>query len=65
MNKLRVIRKARDLTQDELAYFTGYSQTLISLIECDAYPSRVSDVARERFARVLRVHVRDIWPEDE
>lgn len=58
---LRRIRRAKDLTQFELAKKVGTYRTMISLIERRNY--NADDSLKKKLARALNCKVSELWPE--
>lgn len=60
---LRQWRTERGITLEEMADVTGWSVSMLSLIERGE--RQISPIARIEFARRLGVRVRDIFPVDQ
>ena len=58
---LRRVRRAKDLTQFELAQKVGVSRTLIAMIETRNY--NADDGLKKKLARALNCKVSELWPE--
>lgn len=63
VTEMRRLRRALDLTQEQVAVKCGVSRSLIGLVETgrvQAYPS-----LKKRISRALGCHVQDIWGDDD
>jgi transcriptional regulator with XRE-family HTH domain len=61
--RIAALRKARKLTQEQLAEAVGCSVEFISLVERGVNAPSVAGV--EKFARVLKVEVRELFTFEE
>lgn len=59
MNRLRVIRAEKRITQFQLRLSTGIHQSKISLIENEFVTPREEE--KERLAKALHVRMQEIW----
>ena len=57
--RIASLRKAKKLTQEQLAEALGYSVEFISLVERGVNAPSVSGL--EKFAKVLKVEVKDLF----
>ncbi|MBA7548657.1 hypothetical protein ES705_41122 [subsurface metagenome] len=60
-NSLRRIRRARDITQLELAKKVGSNISMISFIENRNY--NADEDMKKKLARALNCKVSELWPE--
>lgn len=61
--RIRMFRKAQQLTQEQLAEALGCSVEFISLVERGVNAPSVAGL--EKFARVLKVEVKDLFAFEE
>lgn len=62
MNRLKVLRQERDLTQGELAALMGSGVQTIVLIE--RYDYKPTKVVQDKLVSALKVTLADIWPKE-